>query len=621
MYIKHPALMRRKLSIIVALYALTVVLMALQKPLFLAWYAQRAVEATSAELWGVVWHGLLLDSTTSAYLCVVPWLLMLTAVWLPIPERVMRPALKGYFAVMAFIVALIVAVDMGLYRHWDFRLDSTILPYLRTPKEAAASVTWHDVWPTLILFACYGSLLYAMWSPLAKIYRSTREALRERLGSTFVMIVAGGMLFLAIRGGVDTAPANVSKVYFSENMFLNQAATNPIFSFLSSAARSELKDGDYRYFTDEECEEIFSTLAGNTSPAGNTTKLLKTERPNVVLIMLESFGRTVMDEVVDGQMVAPALQRIKGEGIWFENMYANSYRTDRGTVAIMSGYAAHPVVSVMKYPQKAHTLPAIARTLQDEGYATSFMYGGDANFTNTISYLYGTGVERITDKAQLSFDAPTNKWGYADDVVCPHFAEEVLALSEQGKPFFATLLTLSSHEPFDVPYSSFEDKTLNSVAFTDKAVGQMIDRWRNSKAWDDMLIILIADHGMPYPATLATGAEERQRIPMIWTGGAIANTGVQVDTLCSQADLAATLLAQLGIDHSDFLFSHDIFNIQAPHYAFWTWNNAFGIRSDKGYLAYNLTGENIIEQEGLTDNLEQAGKAIVQTTHQDIRKR
>lgn len=612
--------MRRNISVIVLMYLLTTVLMALQKPLFLAWYAARAAEASGAEIWGVGWNGLLLDSTTAAYLTVVPWLMMLVAVWVKIPERVMRPLLTAYFAVMAFISSLIVAVDMGLFRHWGFRLDSTIIPYLRTPKEAAASVTWGDLWPTMILFVAYGALLFWAWRPLAKLYRKVEQSVRQQLLSTAVMLLTGGLLFLAIRGGLDTAPANVSKVYFSDNMFLNQAATNPIFSFLSSSARSELKDSDYRYFSDEECEAIFSAVSGNSAPT-SSEKLLRTERPNVVLIMLESLGRTVMDEVVDGRAVAPNLQRIKQEGIWFENMYANSYRTDRGTVAVMSGYAAHPVVSVMKYPQKAHTLPAIARSLQNEGYATSFMYGGDANFTNTISYLYGTGVERITDKAQLSFDAPTNKWGYADDVVCPYFAEEVLSLSKQRKPFFATLLTLSSHEPFDVPYAAFEDKILNSVAFTDEAVGKMIDSWRTSDAWDDMLVILIADHGMPYPSTLTTGAEERQRIPMIWTGGALEQSGIEVTTYCSQADLAATLLAQLGIAHEDFIFSHDIFDPNQPHYAFWTWNNAFGLKDNEGKIIYNLTGEKTIQSEGDAPAYEQTGKAIVQTIHQNIRKR
>ncbi len=612
-----------KILTIVALYVITLLLMALQKPLFLMWYAERAAEATTTDLLGVVWHGLLLDSTTAGYITTLPWLVMLVAVWVKIHERMMQRLLKAYFAIMAVIVALIVAVDMGLFRHWDFRLDSTIIPYLRTPKEAAASVTWSDLWPTLLLFFAYGALLYISWKPITKLYRIVKQNIKQRIVSTFAMLFVGGLLFLAIRGGLDTAPANVSKVYFSDNMFLNQAATNPIFSFLSSAARSELKDSDYRYFTDEECAEIFSTLADDGHGTG-TESILKNSRPNVVLIMLESLGRTVVDEVVEGRAVAPRLQQLRHEGIWFENMYANSYRTDRGTVAVMSGFPAHPVVSVMKYPQKAHTLPAIARSLKEEGYATSFMYGGDANFTNTISYLYGTGVEQITDKAQMSFDAPTNKWGYADDVVCPYFADEVLRLSQKGEPFFATLLTLSSHEPFDVNYSAFENKILNSVAYTDHHVGEMIKRWQESPAWDNLLVILIADHGMPYPEELTTGSLARQRIPMIWTGGAIKQGGVQVDTFCSQADLAATLLAQLNVEHSDFAFSHDIFNADSPHYAFWSYNNAFGVVDAEGYTIFDCTRNDIIENSGsesTCNRQEIEGKAILQTIHQDIRNR
>ncbi len=606
-----------KIYSIVALFVVTLLAMALQKPLFLLWYAERAAEATTSDIWGVIWNGLLLDSTTAGYITVVPWLMMLVAVWVKISERVMRRLLTIYFAVMATLVA----VDMGLFRHWDFRLDSTIIPYLRTPKEAAASVTWGDLWPTVLLFFGYGALLFFAWRPITKLYRVVKQSIAQRITSTFVMLFVGGLLFLAIRGGVDTAPANVSKVYFSDNMFLNQAATNPIFSFLSSAARSELKDGDYRYYTDEECAEIFSSLVDK---GGAHQNMLKTERPNVVLIMLESLGRTVTDEQVNGKAVAPNIQRLKEEGIWFENIYANSYRTDRGTVAVMSGYPAHPVVSVMKYPQKAHTLPAIARSLQAEGYATSFMYGGDANFTNTISYLYGTGVERITDKAQMHFDAPTNKWGYADDVVCPYFADEVLRLSDENHPFFATLLTLSSHEPFDVPHSAFENKILNSVNYTDNCIGEMIDRWRESPAWDNMLVILIADHGMPYPETLTTGSLARQRIPMIWTGGAIKQGGITIDTVASQADLAATLLAQMGVAHDDFTFSRNIFNTEIPHFAFWSYNNAFGVIDAAGHTIYDCTRNAIVESSAAAECTERQvreGKAFVQSIHQDIRKR
>ena len=612
--------MKRKIILIVATFLSSLALMAVQKPIFLIWYAQQSAEATAAELAGVSLHGALLDMTMAGYLSVIPWLLMLVAVWVVIPENTMRRLLNGYFAAMAFVVALIVAVDIGLFRYWGFRIDSTIFPYLATPKEAAASVTWGDFIPATTFFLIYGAAMFLAWRPLYKLYAAKKESLKQRILSTSALIFVGGLLFLAIRGGVGPATANVSKVYFSDNMFLNQAATNPVFSLLSSSMRSDLKADDYRYFPAAECEKLFSELIAG-QPTHRTDTILTTSRPNIVLILLEGFGRTTATTSHQGKAVTPNLDALRSEGIWFENMFANSFRTDRGTVAVMSGHPAHPVASIMKYPQKAHTLPAIASSLKAEGYATYFTYGGDANFTNTASYLYGTGIEHITDQKTLSFDTPAAKWGYADDVVCDYFATEILKLAEQDKPFFSALLTLSSHEPFEVEFDAFDDKVLNSTAFTDYHVGKMIQRWRNSSAWDDMLIILIADHGISYPEGIKIGSVPRQRIPMLWTGGAV-KTPFEVEAYASQCDLAATLLAQLGIDHSRFTFSKDIFNPQIRKFAYWSFNNGFGIINDKGSVIYDCTGDKVISSESAeettSEELLRAGKAITQTIHNDI---
>ncbi|MBR5863760.1 MAG: LTA synthase family protein [Alistipes sp.] len=608
--------MLRKISIVATTYITSLLLMALQKPLFLVWYAQQSAEASASELVGVSLHGLLLDSTMAGYISAIPWLLMLVAVWVAIPEKAVQRILKGYFAIMAVLIALIVAVDMGLFRYWAFRIDSTIFPYLASPKEAAASVTWGDLIPAVVLFFAYAALMFVAWRPIGDFYRPTKRGFLARTGEFAVMLVVGGLVFLAVRGGVSPAPANVSKVYFSDNMFLNQAATNPVFSLISSSMRSELKAGDYHYFSDEECTEIFSALRQEGTNPASATSVLNTPRPNVVLILMEGFGRTTATTTAEDKAVTPRLDALREEGIWFENFFANSYRTDRGTVAVMSGHPAHPIASIMKYPQKAHTLPAIASSLREAGYATSFTYGGDANFTNTSSYLYGTGIERITDQKSMHFDAPTAKWGYADDVVCDYFAGEVLQLAEGGKPYFASLLTLSSHEPFEVPFDAFEDKVLNATAFTDHHVGKMIDRWRNSSAWDDMLVILIADHGISYPEGLQIGSLPRQRIAMAWTGGAVKEPAV-VETYASQCDLAATLLSQMGIDHSAFPFSKDIFNPAAPHYGYWSFNNGFGFIDAEGEVIFDCTGGQPISDNAPEGHI-RAGKALTQSIHNDI---
>ena len=134
--------------------------------------------------------------------------------------------------------------------------------------------------------------------------------------------------------------------------------------------------------------------------------------------------------------------------------------------------------------------------------------------------------------------------------MCDWFADRVIALDARGEPFLAGLLTLSSHKPFDVPYAKFEDPVLNAMAFSDECVGRMIDRLKASPAWDNLLVVLVADHGYPYPKTLPYNVPLRHRIPMLWTGGAVSSPRI-VGTYASQIDIAATLLSQLGLPQDD----------------------------------------------------------------------
>lgn len=612
--------MKKRIYTVLATYLVSLLLMVIQKPLFLIWYADKAPQISSADTLSVIWHGLILDSAVAGYLTVIPWLIMFVTIWITIPERYIRNILKWYFILTSALVSLIVSVDMGLFRHWDFRLDSTILQYIVSPKEATASLSWTDILPTSILFIVFGAGMWYALRIIALRYHQTLLEKSRRIVATLLFILLGGLCFLAIRGGVGTSVANVSMAYFSNNDFLNQAATNPVFSFLSSAFRSELDEDDYQYFNPQHCAELFASIDNHSSELQPCDTLLNTTRPNVVLVLMESIGRNVTDEDIDGKAVMPNLRELKNEGIWFENIIANSFRTDRGQVATMSGWPAHPVASVMKYPAKARTLPSIARTLKENGYNTTFTYGGDANFTNTASYLYNTGINQIFDSKELSFDAETNKWGYDDKVMCQYFTEQVISAAKDSKPLFATLLTLSSHEPFEVPEHNFSNKILNAAHFTDKALGKMIRSWQVSPAWDNLLIILIADHGMPYPEGVPTGALSRQRIPMLWLGGAIKQPCV-IETYGSQSDMAATLLAQMGIEYENNPFSRDILNPNIAHFGFWTYNNAFGMIDEQGHVVYNCTGERVTEQEGdttHTDTLLEQGKSILQTLHTDL---
>ncbi len=611
--------MRRKLAFPIAVFAATVVMMAVQKPVFMAYYAVEAAGAGFRGWIDVLWHGLTLDMTVAGYVTALPILVTLLSLWLRLPEKVWRGVLTTWFVLVAVTTAVIFAVDVALYEHWGFRIDSTVLIYLADPEEAMASVDfWLGVRQTL-LAAAYAAGMIWVYRRILGVFDGRTVGWRvASLGSLAVVMLAG-FDFLAIRGGTGASVANVSKVYFSPTQFLNHAATNPVFSFLASLGDRVDYADEYPFFDEAVRAAKFDALRGNGPAAGPTEPVLNTARPNVVIVILESFARTVMDAEVGGEPVMPYMQRLKGEGIWFENFFANSFRTDRGEVAILSGFPAQTRMSIMKLPAKSRNLPSIARSLAGEGYATSFAYGGDLNFTNQSSYMYATGWQELTWQKDLRFDAPAADWGYDDALMCDWFADRVIALSDAGKPFLAGLLTLSSHTPFDVPYSKFDDKVLNAMAFSDECAGKMIDRLKASPAWKDLLVVLVADHGYPYPRTLTYNEPLRHRIPMIWTGGAVARPRV-VEDYAAQIDIAATLLAQLGVAHDDFDYSKDIFAPTPPRkFAYYTFNDGFGVVDASGEAVWDATAGRAVT--ATNPELLDVGRTMLQTTYTDIGRR
>ncbi len=595
--------------------------MVVQKPLFLAVHAAAAGGAAPAEWLAVVRHGLSLDATVAGYVTALPLLLSIAALWLPVEGRVWRRLFRFYFVAVSLFAAAVFAVDMGLYGYWGFRIDGTVLTYLTDPKEALASVTSGDAVRGVLLLVLYAALQIGLYTLVVRLYPAERVRLTpwRRIPATGCLVVLGGLCFLAIRGGLTVATANVSKVYFSTNQFLNHAATNPLFSLLSTLGHTKDYAAEYPFFGEAERDARFGRLRGDRAPAGgDTVRLLRTQRPDVVLVILESFGRTVMDAEVDGRPVMPHMQRLKEEGVWFENFFANSFRTDRGEVAVMNGFPAQTRMSIMKLPIKSRTLPSLARSLAREGYATSFAYGGDLNFTDQASYMYATGWQRLTWQKDFDFDAPTSKWGYADDVVTEWFTDEVLRLSDAGGPFLAGLLTLSSHEPFDVPYDRFDDPVLNAMAFSDECVGRMIERWKASPAWENLLVVLVADHSYPYPYGIAYNTVLRHRIPMLWLGGALRGP-LRVESYASQIDLAATLLAQMGVDHSDYAYSKDIFDPALPKFGYYTFNDGFGVVDARGAAVWDCTAGQAVEASN--PELFDVGRTMLQTTYVDIGRR
>lgn len=612
--------MSKRLIFLLAVFALWLPVFAIQKPLFMLYHALENSSSLTDYL-QVILHGVLLDCTISGYLTVIPLLCVLVSIWQP--GTVYKKILKGYFLIIAILVAAIYAVDVALYGYWGFRLDATLFFYLQSPKDAMASVPLKTFALQLVMFAAYAWVIYWLFKRLIiPLFPST--PVHRRLGGTIGILLVGGILFIPIRGGITTSTANVGMVYFSKNQFLNHAAINPTFSLIASMSKQQDFAAQFNFFPEEERLERYATLTQyNDSLTNNAEKikLLTTDRPNILIILLESFTANAIEAVGGEAGITPNLNKLSKEGITFTNMYANSFRTDRGLVAVLNGYLAQPTTSIMKYPAKSQTLPSIAKSLGEQGYTADMLYGGDINFTNMQSYFFGSGYSKITADRDFPLSSRLSKWGANDDITFSHLYESIRERDEKT-PWLSTFLTLSSHEPFEVPFHHLEDPYLNSVAFTDSCIGSFVDKLKEQPVWKNTLIVLISDHGYRYPSPMLDYEPRRFHIPMIWLGGAVKEPAI-IDIYANQTDLAATLLSQLNLPHDQFTFSRDILDAGYPKYSFYTFSNGFGFIDSTGVSVYDNESNRPLLEEPSTDSQTRLdkGKVLLQTLYDDLGKR
>ena len=605
--------MREKILYLIKVYLVTVIIFVLAKVVFMgANYGTHPFGL--GDVWEVVKHGLSLDLSTSIYILIVPFLVEMIRVWWT--PKGLETMMKIYYAILAGAMMLAFTADTSLYPFWGFKLDASCLQYLASPMEAKASVSgWYMAIRIVVVIAgAWG--LYKIYQGVAATQQPTQREARQSRAIQKGTTTVGGLVLIplfiiGIRGGLDESTTNVGQVYFSQNQFLNHSAVNPVFSFVASLEKSGNENASYNFYTPEELDRLTKGLYNSQTLPGDT--LLNTQRPNVVVILLESCGKMFLN-------VMPRLCQAADEGIDFTNCFGNSYRTDRGTVSSLSGYLSFPTMSVMKMSTKVGHISSIARSLKKEGYDTEYLYGGDINFTKMKGYLISTGFERLRWKQDYTAEEQaTSKWGVCDEITFKTLSEMVLSHTD-GKPFLIGYSTLSSHEPWDVPVNKYKEKQYNGFSYVDQCISTFLDTMRQSPQWDNLLIVFMPDHSSDFNE-YNEQHPDRNRIPMVWTGGAVKEPK-KLDMLCNQSDFAATLLGQMGISHADFTFSRDVTS-NSYHYPFaiHMFNNGISMTDSTGFMLYDLTSEQIIVKTSPdAERMARTAKAVLQMAGEDLKK-
>ncbi|WP_221391890.1 LTA synthase family protein [Dyadobacter sp. NIV53] len=611
--------MRKRFQFI-ALYGIAwIVLFQFFRIIFLIYHYKKALELQGFMWAQSTWHGLRMDISFSGYIILLPTLLIAFTAkrW-----KWYYKFMSVYSAVVSLFILLLTVTDLELFRAWGFRIDGTSLHYLKTPKEAWASMGTAPVFFLLSLFL----FLYILVFQLLKTIQKRSIPFFPK--SVFIYTIAffillAGSLVIPIRGGLQLAPMNESTVFFSDKSFANYAAVNVPWNYMRSVLNeSYSKKNPFSYFDEKTADNKVAALYSHSN---EIIKVINTEKPvNVLVIIWESFTAKVVSGLGGVKGITPQFEALSKDGILFTNMYASGNRSDKGMVAILSGYPAQPTTSIIKIPNKTISLPSVPKTFHENGFSTSFYYGGETEFANMKSYFLQQGFDKLTDESAFSSADMNSKWGAHDHVVLNRLLTD---LDYQKQPFFTTLFTLSSHEPFEVPVKTVingndpEHLFLNALHYSDASIGDFIKTAKTKSWWNNTLIIILADHGHPLPEISGSKPTEFH-IPMLWLGGVLKEKNIRIDTLCSQTDLASTLLDQLNLPSESFKWSNNIFRKNRVPFAYFAFNNGLGWMKPNGFIIRDNIGGNITEQKGgLILNETELGKAYLQSSFNDYLKR
>lgn len=568
---------------------------------------------------GTFIYGFKLDLSTTCYFLLLPLLAAIPGLYFE--GKWFRIFMKVYSFSLIILSTLIVVGDANVYSYWGFRLEFSSMEYLKTPKDAMASLRTIELFFFFLEALLISAVFIFICSKLINKFFSSFGRVKFLISGIIVSLLLIASLIIPIRGGTGVAALNVGAAYFSDSLFPNHAAINVVWNFGHTAAYSKPSGNPYSF---GDLDEAYANVRSLAEYTGISEKVLNSERPNILIMILESFGSYLTDQPGNDSIVTPRFRGLIHEGIYFNNLYAAGSRTDKAIPAIFSGYPNLPAIQIIREPKKTQSLPGIVKLLDSAGYYSSFWYGGDINFANINSFITTSAFrEKITMK-NFNPENYNSKWGVHDEVLLNLMQD---SLSRAKQPFVYAVLTLSSHEPFEVPMEPvFKGKAelnrfKNSVFYTDRSLGDFIDKAKKSEWWRNTLVIIIADHCRRYSDKVPVYSQDIYKIPMLWLGGALQKKDTIISRNGSQFDLPFMIANQLNLK-SSFPFSKDLLNTGSNSYSFYTYNEGFAFITDSSTAIYDIKFKgNILEKGKDPASAEKLGKAFLQVLFDDYLKR
>jgi len=561
----------------------------LTRLVFLFYYIDilRIEQIPFLEVLEVFWYSLKLDFATTCYILMLPFLISIFQSFLKI--QWLNRINQVYTGIVIFFYSLITIAEMGIYAEWKTKLTYKVIKYLYHPSEIYNSVDSGTF--ILLVFMFLSIFVVGLILYLKVFYIKVELKKRNILYTVIYAVITPVVLFVGMRGGVQQIPINQSESYYSDHNILNITAVNNAFNLYISVFENfpNFARNPYIFMDEAKAKNIVRNIYATSKDT--TIDILTTKRPNIVILILESWSADLIEDLGGNPGITPEFKKLEKNGILFDQIYATGSRSEQGMASIFSGFPSHPISCITVQPDKFVKLPSLPRLLESNGYATSFYFGGQLIYGNIKSYIMYNGFDKIMEVYDFPKKFPQGKLGIHDEYTLGYMLDDLHGMKQ---PFFSSLFTLSTHSPWDQPFPKLlkwgdnEREYINAAYYTDHCLGEFFRNAEKQPWYSQTLFILVADHSHNSYRNWHVESKEYHKIPLLFIGGAIKKEfrGTLCHKLGNQQDIAATLLAQLDIPHNAFTWSKNLLNPFSPEFAYYSTEDGVGWIKPHAYFTY-----------------------------------
>ena len=564
-------------------YGFWMVFFAFCRIIFLVYNQEEVRHAPWSEILLTFPEAVYVDSAMACYILLIPFLL--NVIYGFTGHRILLKITEGFSVFIVFLISLLTITELPLYDEWAHKFTYKALWFLQQPEEVFHTASWWQLFTTVL--GTLSMTLGGRWL-FRKMVPVSPDFSRNLIVAFSYFILAPVLLFTGLRGGYAPIPIQVSDAYFSHYNILNSASVNSTFHLMSNVLQNLEAYDPYTFLKPEDAQLRIDELHAVSSDT--TVQFLTNTRPNVVLVVFEGWAADVVEALGGYRGIAPHFSQLLQQGISFDSCYASGNLSDQGMGAVFSAFPAQPRSSIVTVPNKYVHLPCINTSFKKNGYATSFLFGGQLSYGNIRSYMYYNGFDRILEEKDFASSVYRGRLGVHDGDL---FTRQLAELNKEKQPFFAAMFTLSTHGPYDIPvknalhWGEKENGYINTVHYADSCLNHFMEEAKKQPWYDNTLFVFVSDHHHNTPKGYSYYSPEYRRIPLVFYGEVIKPEfrGMHSRKICSQLDLASTLLHQLQLDAKPFVWSKNLFNPNTPEFAFYSFDEGFGwIRPEGRYV-------------------------------------